>query len=490
MPYDPRPHLAGNVWMPGNGPVFRSLNPATGLPVWEGASAAAREVDAAVQAARAALPGWSFIPISERERILQAFAAALEKRGVEVARTISDEVGKPRWEANTEVGAMKGKIRFTIEAYHERRREMAIPSGDDLSATRFKPHGIAAVLGPFNLPGHLPNAHIAPALLAGNCVVFKPSELAPRTGCILVELWLEAGLPPGVINLVQGGRTTGELLVSHPALNAIFFTGGVAGGRAIARARADSPEVILALELGGNNPLVAWEPCDLRPAIYHTLISAFITAGQRCTCARRLIVPETEFGRSFLENLSAAASRIRIGSPDSEPEPFLGPVISPTAADRVLEARDSLLRKGARDLLPMEHSGACLLSPGILDVTGIPDRPDEEIFGPLLQVIRVPSFSEAIQEANRTAFGLSAGLLCQERSRWEEFFREARAGILNWNKPLTGASGAQPFGGIGRSGNHRPSGSYAADYCSYPVASMEAPLLCLPPSLVPGIEIP
>lgn len=491
MNADRCPHLIQGAWLPGSGRVFCSRNPATGEPFWEGAAAGAAEIAAAVQAARDALPDWSGTPVPERARLLQGFASALAARAEEVARAISDEVGKPRWEARTEVAAMQSKIRFTLDAYQERRREVEVLSGTEIAATRFKPHGVAAVLGPFNLPGHLPNAHIAPALLAGNCVVFKPSERAPRAGRLLAELWIEAGIPAGVIQAVQGERDTGERLVRHPGLDAIFFTGGVAAGRAIARARADFPGTMLALELGGNNPLVAWEPCPGVPAIYHTLLSAFITAGQRCTCARRLIVPDGAFGDRFLRQLAAAAARLRLGSPASEPEPFLGPVIAPSAARAVLLARDALLRRGARELLPMESRGPALLSPGIVDVSGIPpqDRPDEEVFGPLLQVIRVTAFEEAIREANRTAFGLSAGLLCEDRALWETFYREARAGILNWNKPLTGASGAQPFGGIGQSGNHRPSGFYAADSCSYPVASTESATLTLPGTLLPGVDL-
>lgn len=489
MKPDPHPHLAGKAWIPGSGPEFSSTNPATEEPVWNGNAAAGPEVDAAVQAAARAFPDWSCTALETRVRLLQGFAVALEARSEEVSRTIWDEVGKPRWEALTEVAAMKGKIRFSIEAHRERRREVEVVSGSETSATCFRPHGVAAVLGPFNLPGHLPNAHIAPALLAGNCVVFKPSEQAPRTGRLLVELWLEAGLPPGVLNLVQGERATGELLVNHPGLNAIFFTGGHAAGRAIARARADTPEVILALEMGGNNPLLVWPPCEVKPAVYHALISAFLTSGQRCTCARRLIVPQNGFGDAFLHSLVTAARRLRPGPPSSQPEPFLGPVISPAAAERVLQARDALLQRGATEWLPMQRLSPSLLSPGIVDVTSVPDRPDEEVFGPLLQVIRVDSFTAAIREANATAFGLCAGLFCEDRDRWDQFYREVRAGIVNWNKPTTGASGALPFGGIGRSGNHRPSGFFAADYCSYPVASTEDTGLTLPASLAPGVDL-
>lgn len=485
---DTHPHLAGGAWIPGSGELFSAWNPATGEVSWEGAAAGTPEIDRAFAAAADAFIAWSSALLSQRIQHLERFAAALHQRSDALADTISLETGKPRWEAKTETSAMASKIALTIQAQRERRQPLELASGNEVAATRYKPHGIAAVLGPFNLPGHLPNAHLVPALLAGNCVVFKPSEHTPRTGRLLTELWLEAGLAPGVFNLLQGGRATGELVVCHPAVNAIYFTGGVAAGRAIARARAATPEVILALELGGNNPLVVWEPCAMAAAVYHTLVSAFMTAGQRCACARRLILPTSGFGDRFLQQLVASAARLRTGPPDLSPEPFLGPVISATAADRILHARDTLLSQGARELLRMERNGHALLSPGILDVTGVAS-PDEEIFGPLLQVIRCTTWTEAIREANRTAFGLCAGLLCEDHSRWGEFFAQARAGIVNWNKPLTGASGAQPFGGIGLSGNHRPSGYFAVDYCSYPVASLESPALALPAKLLPGVDL-
>ncbi|MEM1296198.1 MAG: aldehyde dehydrogenase family protein, partial [Verrucomicrobiota bacterium] len=213
--------------------------------------------------------------------------------------------------------------------------------------------------------------------------------------------------------------------------------------------------------------------------------------GQRCVCARRLILPRDAFGDAVLDRLIEVSSNLRIGPPNLDPEPFYGPVISTKAASGVLQARDHLLTLGAETLLNMtrESDDSTLLSPGILDVTALAELPDQEIFGPLLQVIRVPDFETAITEANQTAYGLSSGLLCEEQDRWENYFRHARAGIVNWNRPITGASGAQPFGGIGHSGNHRPSGYFAIDYCAFPVASTFGPSLDLPESLAPGIQL-
>ena len=183
--------------------------------------------------------------------------------------------------------------------------------------------------------------------------------------------------------------------------------------------------------------------------------------------------------------------RIRVGLHTDHPEPFMGPVINAAAAERLLAVQDDLIGHGALPLVKMSSLRGIkqLLSPGLIDVTNVrPDPEDEEHFGPLLQLIRVPHFEAAIRRANRTSFGLAAGLLSDRRALWEAFYREIRAGVVNWNRPLTGASSALPFGGIGDSGNHRPSAYFAADYCSYPVASLESPKLTMPTALSPGID--
>jgi succinylglutamic semialdehyde dehydrogenase len=169
----------------------------------------------------------------------------------------------------------------------------------------------------------------------------------------------------------------------------------------------------------------------------------------------------------------------------------MGPVISEAAAGRLLKSQQELVHRGARVLIEMISGGArpALLLPGILDVTGVAGLPDEELFGPLLQLIRVPEFDAAIREANSTRYGLSAGLLSDDRSLYEQFYRGVRAGVVHWNRPLTGATGYLPFGGVGNSGNQRPSGYFAADYCSYPVAAIEVDRLALPGKLTPGISL-
>jgi succinylglutamic semialdehyde dehydrogenase len=485
-------HLIGSRWREGDGVAFHSTDPATGRPVWQGRGATGEEVAAAVAAARAAFEPWADRTPEDRARVLEAFAEQLKANKTALAELISTETGKPLWESDEEVAAMVGKVGLSVQAARERRSPTQFDLGGATAAVRFKPHGVVAVFGPFNCPGHLPNGHIVPALLAGNAVVFKPSELTPAVAQRTAELWQAAGLPPGVLNLLLGGRDAGAALARHPEVDGLFFTGSVAAGVSLHRSWADQPHRILALEMGGNNPLVVWDAADEDAAAYAIIQSAFITAGQRCSCARRLIVPDDPSGESLLERLAGMTRDVQVGDFRRRPEPFTGPVISDAAAQRLLAGKSDLLARGAAELVEMSSAGgrAAMLRPGIVDVTGVRDRPDEELFGPLLQVIRVPDFDAAIREANNSRFGLAAGLLSDDRSLYERFVRRVRAGVVNWNRPTTGASGRLPFGGVGLSGNHRPSGYYAADYCSYPVASLEVQALSLPPKPAPGIPLP
>jgi succinylglutamic semialdehyde dehydrogenase len=465
---------------------FSSLNPATGEVVWSGPAAAVVEVDAGVSRARTAFRTWSRKPLEERTAHLQAFARVLANRRATLADAIAREVGKPLWEALTEVQSMIGKIDLSLRAYAQRCAEF---SGGP-AVTRFRPHGVVAVFGPFNFPGHLPNGHIVPALLAGNTVVFKPSERAPLVAELTVAAWKDAGLPADVLTLTQGGRDTGAALATHAGIDGLFFTGSSTAGQWLAELFARTPGRILALEMGGNNPLVVWSPGDLRAAALLVAESAFITAGQRCTCARRLILPTGKAGDALITELRAVISRLRVGAPLDVPEPFMGPVISSASATELHDAQAALVAAGAQPLVESRllRAGTGLVSPGLIDVTAVKVREDREVFGPLLQVIRVPSFDDAIREANATRFGLAAGLVSEDRALYDQFHAEIRAGIINWNQPLTGASGAAPFGGVGASGNHRPSGFFAADYCSYPVASIEIPQLKPAAKAPPGLS--
>ncbi|MEX3957953.1 succinylglutamate-semialdehyde dehydrogenase [Trinickia sp. EG282A] len=478
------------AWVAANGHAFCSRNPGTGEIVWEGKSATADDVERAVMSARRAFASWSSTSLEARCEIARRFAAILAERKEALAHAIGRETGKPLWEARTEVASMAAKVDISIAAYHERTGEKRTAMVDGVAVLRHRPHGVVAVFGPYNFPGHLPNGHIVPALIAGNCVVFKPSELAPAVAHATVEAWRDAGLPAGVLNLVQGEKETGIALAQHRQIDGLFFTGSSDTGTLLHKQFGGRPEIVLALEMGGNNPLVVAEVADLDAAVHHTIQSAYLSAGQRCTCARRIFVPRGAFGDRFVARFVDVTSRIAYGRYDAEPQPFMGAVVSARAAARLVAAQDKLIERGAHGLLRMEQRDPELgfVSPAVLDVTEVRDLPDEEHFGPLAQIVRYATFDEAIERANDTVYGLSAGLLADDEAAWTQFHRTIRAGIVNWNRPTNGASSAAPFGGTGRSGNHRPSAYYAADYCAYPMASVESAQLRMPASVPPGLH--
>ncbi|TFZ36750.1 succinylglutamate-semialdehyde dehydrogenase [Pseudomonas syringae] len=484
-------HYIAGQWVDGQGMYLESLDPVSQEVVWKGNVASDVQVAAAVNAARGAFPAWARQSLEDRVAIAESFASILKTRSAEIAHAIGEETGKPLWEAATEVASMINKVAISLQAYHERTGTKRSVLTDASAVLRHKPHGVVAVFGPYNFPGHLPNGHIVPALLAGNAVVFKPSELTPKVAELTIRAWTDAGLPAGVMNLVQGARETGVALAANTRLDGLFFTGSSRTGNLLHAQFAGQPQKILALEMGGNNPLIVDEINDVDAAVYTIIQSAFISAGQRCTCARRLLVPKGAWGDALLSRLVEITSNLKVGSFDEQPSPFMGSVISLEAATHLLGAQQILLSKGAVALLAMTQlrKGTALLSPGILDVTAVSERIDEEFFGPLLQVIRYSNFEEAVAEANATQFGLAAGLLSDSRERFESFLLESRAGIVNWNKQLTGAASSAPFGGISASGNHRASAYYAADYCAYPVASLESESLSLPETLTPGVTL-
>jgi len=430
-----------------------SFEPATGAEYWRGGLS---DVDAEVAAARRHWAEWGAQPVTVRMEAVRRFANVVRSRADALADCIARETGKPLWEALTEAEAVINKVEISITAYMERTSQRRLEGNMGARmALRHKPHGVLAVLGPYNFPAHLPNGHIVPALIAGNAVIFKPSEKTPATGALLVECYHAAGIPEGVVRLLIGGPDEGRALAGHPDIDGLLFTGSARTGVALNRQFADTPGKILALEMGGNNPLIVWDAADIQAAATLVVQSAFLSAGQRCTAARRLIVQE--------------------GAHEPLIDPYMGPVIDNEVADQLQESFLALMMKGGQPIKQLDRLAPDrpFLSPAIIDTTRVADRPDVELFGPILQVIRVADFDAALIEANNTRYGLSASLVGGTPALYDKFWANVRAGIVNWNRPTNGAPSNAPFGGVGLSGNHRPSAFYAADYCAYPVVSTE-----------------
>jgi succinylglutamic semialdehyde dehydrogenase len=449
-----------------------SYEPATGSELWRGRIGDAEDV---VARARRAWPTWASQPLSTRIELMRRFANEVRKEAEKLADTIARETGKPLWEARTEVDSVVDKVEVSVRAFAERTAQRKLDSAlNGTAAVRHKPHGVLAVISPYNMPALLPAAQIVPALIAGNVVVFKPSEKAPASGDLLTRCFHRAGISAAVVQVLHGGPEQGQALTVHDGVDGVLFTGSAHAGVSINRRLASNPGKLVALELGGNNPIVVWDTPKIIDAAAIVVQSAFTSAGQRCSAARRLILKSTMYD-AVISEVRRLTERLIVGAPFDTPSPFMGPVIDNAAADGLTESFVYLLSNGGRAIKHMTRLRDDLpfVSPAIIDVTRIEERPDVELFGPLLQVIAVDDFDEAIAEANNTRFGLTAALIGGSPQDYNRFWANIRAGVVNWNRPTIGESAAAPFGGTGLSGNNRPGGYYAADSCAYPVSSAE-----------------
>ena len=456
---------------------------------WSGTWAGHDEVASTVQRAAGAFPSWSQKSLEQRIGYVKKYADFLRANRAAIGRTITLESGKPLWESDQEIQSAIAKVDNAVDAISKRRWTTREGTGQSFSAVRYMPLGMMVVLGPYNLPLHLPGAHIVPALLAGNTVLFKPSEKASAVGDWILRAWQSTDPPAGVMERIHGGVEQAKWAVGSEATAGVLFTGSYAAGLQLHRQLAGRPECLLALEMGGNNPLVIDRVQDRKAAIATIIQSAYITSGQRCTCARRLIVIGHRENNGLIEDLSRSVAAIEVANPLSEHQPFMGTLVSSEAAASILVAQEELRAKGASVLNEAKIDKQCesMLTPGLILLNGHAAT-DQEHFGPLLTVTWVDGLEEAIRVANQTKYGLAAGFLSDDSSAFQHFSDRVHAGIVNWNSPTTGASGKLPFGGSGASGNHRPSGYFAADYCSYPVAMLENHQLSLISTLPPGLQ--
>lgn len=451
-------------------------------------------IDAACDAAAQAYLPWARLGLEGRRPYLLRLKEVFSARANEVSELIARETGKPLWECKTEASALVNKIDITLNAsmklVQEEEIKDALPGISGF--VRFKPRGVMAVVGPFNFPAHLPNGHIVPALACGNTVVFKPSEKTPAVGQWMAECFHQAEFPPGVFNLIQGLGETGKRITTHEKVDGILFTGSYEVGLKIKQDTLTHSGKILALEMGGKNATVVWKDCDLKKAVYETLIGAFMSTGQRCACTSRILLHKDIY-EPFMEQFYNSAKRIKIGH--WREDVFMGPLISADAVEKYIRFQEIAKREGAESLmrgkaLALEHDGY-YVTPSINIVEKFDPKSvyqKSEIFGPNVAVYKVSDFDETMMIHNSSGFGLSGAIFTKDRSLYERALLEMRVGVLNWNRTTNGASSKLPFGGMGKSGNDRPSGSFSVYYCTVPVASLEDMGALGNTSAMPGLQ--
>jgi len=458
-------------WVPAaSGETFADTNPAhPSQVIGEFQRSGAEDVDAAVQAAARAQEGWRRTPAPLRGEIVARATRLLTEQKSDLARTITEEMGKVLVDSGYDV---MGAITSGDYMAGEGRRMYGdtVPSGlpDRLAMTLREPVGVVGIVTPWNLPMLMPAWKLFPALVCGNTVVVKPAEDTPLTAVRLFEILEEAGVPPGVANLVTGyGPEAGQPLVTHPDVDMISFTGSRAVGKQIAMSAGGELKHV-SLEMGGKNALVVLDDADLDEAITGALWGGFSTSGQRCTASSRLVV-DRKVADQVVEGLVEGMRSLVVGDP-AEPETNVGPLINATQLERVHSYTGIGVDEGATlvaggEKLGDDLDGGHFYSPTLFD-NATPEMriAQEEIFGPTITVIRVDGYDEAIEVANGTRYGLSAAVYTRDTARALRAVRELEAGLVYLNAPTIGSEIHLPFGGVKDTGNgHRESGKTAID---------------------------
>jgi RHH-type proline utilization regulon transcriptional repressor/proline dehydrogenase/delta 1-pyrroline-5-carboxylate dehydrogenase len=494
---DPVPgdYVGGRFLDPIGAPLISSNPARDGAPVVR-TSWAKERVDEAVAAAKAAQPAWSRLSLDERLAALHRFRAVIQAKKEHLADAIVLEIGKIRPEARVEIDSLIGRFDLVAAQIRQDLRDGPLP-GFPNEALRWHPHGVVGVIGPFNFPLHLCHAHVVPALLLGNTVVMKPSETAPLCGIRYAEAAHEAGLPPGVLDVVQGKGPTGAAMVAHPDVHGLAFTGSWPVGRRITEAALDKPEMLIALEMGGKNTVVVCEDADIRQAAHEIVVGGYLTTGQRCTCTDRVLVHRA-LARPLIDALRRIVSSLKFGDPD-DATAFAGPMATEDGRNRLERAIAAAQAAGADAVVPgariaggFYRSGSFHVLPdGLHDVPGYTDT---ELFGPDIGIEMVQSDDEAIAIISASPYGFANSIFTPDDRRFDRYYRETRCGIVNRNRSTNQASPRLPFGGTGRSGNFRPAGSFAARNLAIPVAVQSNSVLSMTThahlrALLPGHDL-
>ncbi len=465
MPGKFKNFIGGNWQHSSNGDTFVNVNPAVHSDIiGEFPLSTPEDVDNAVMGAREAYKMWSRLPAPERGLILKSIGDVLTKIKDEMAFEMTREMGKPHFETK---GDVQEAIDTAYYAASETRRLFGhtvpseLPNKFNMSIRR--PIGVCGVITAWNFPVAVPTWKIFPAIACGNTVVFKPSEDAPHSGQLLVQAMLDAGLPPGVVSLVQGDGSVGGALVSHPDVNLVSFTGSSATGAKIG-ATCGEMHKRCSLELGGKNPMIVMDDADLELALEGLLWGAFGTTGQRCTATSRLIV-HSAVHDTLVNMLADAATKLKLGY-GNESGVEVGPVINEKAVDKITNYFEIAESEGAKILIGGKRATGGKLNNGWFIEPTIFVNVDrnmriarEEIFGPALSVIKVDSYVEAVSVANDIPYGLSSSIYTKDVTTAFRAMHDIEAGITYINGPTIGAEAHMPFGGVKQTGNgHREGG--------------------------------
>ena len=463
-------NFIGGEWVPADsGEVYEVTNPANPSEILGTTpKSGAAETERAIEAARRAFPGWKAMLPSERGAILDKAGNIIESRTDELARLMAREVGKPMGESRAEVARAAAIFRY-YGSEGWRMPGLVPPStgpGVQIGTIR-EPLGVVGLITPWNFPLAIPSWKSAPALICGNTVVIKPATDASLNAAALVRILAEAGLPDGVLNMVTGpGGAVGDTLVTDPRVKAISFTGSTPVGLGI-QERAIGKKV--QLEMGGKNPYVVMEDADLKDAAAKVAYGAFGYAGQKCTASSRAVVIESVY-EEFLDELKQATEAMKFGDPLDE-EAIIGPVVNRDQYESILEALETA-RENGRVILEGGATGSeeegYYISPAIVaDVDNSSETAQEEIFGPVLAVIRALDFDHAVEIANDTRYGLTAGIATRSLRYAHEFADRSETGLVNVNVPTAGVEFQAPFGGNKQSGvGGREQGVAAIDFYS------------------------
>ena len=463
-------NFIGNEYQRSSNATVAFHNPSTGHQIGRQPASDAIAVDQAVQAAKGAFPQWSATAPRERSQMLLEIARLIRCRAEALAKAETVNQGKPLWLSKSlDVPRAADNFAFFATAMEHWQQRCSQADSHSLDMTLQQPLGVVALIAPWNLPLYLLTWKIAPALAAGNTVVCKPSELTPVTAHILSDILVEAGLPPGVCNMVYGpGEPTGESLVQHQDVAAISFTGGTQTGRQIASVAGNHLKKV-SLELGGKNPNIIFADCDFDTCLQTTIRSSFLNQGEICLCGSRVFV-EHHVYQTFLDALTTKTRGLTVGDPLDE-QTFVGPLVSAEHRDRVAGFIDNARQDGATihcggdvPRLAERFSGGYFLNPTIItDAHQDSAVMQQEIFGPVITVTPFQDLDHALEMANATNYGLSASIWTRDLSKAHQLARRLEVGQV-WVNCWMKRDLRVPFGGAKASGIGREGGTHALDF--------------------------